>query len=112
MSTTGSTTGDGAEPYDPTESDQDTAGVMGVSSQIVGETGPGGQVGTTGLRDVSPLSRTGAEAVAPEQSRGGVEVNPDPPSLPVAGYPSKNPLSGKRRYTQGATYRGQHPERG
>lgn len=66
------------------------AGDMGVSSERVGPTGPG-QVGTDGVRDVTPAEPP-AEA-PPEQSTGGPETNPDPGIPPKAGYPSKDPRS-------------------
>ncbi|MDO9457289.1 hypothetical protein [Nocardioides sp.] len=85
----------GPDDYDLTESDQDTEGDMGVSSERVGPTGPG-QVGTTGLRDVSPAPDSDgdddAEAL-PEQSAGGPEANPDPPIPPKSGYSSSDPRS-------------------
>ncbi|QDH11065.1 hypothetical protein FE634_21955 [Nocardioides dongxiaopingii] len=81
-----------AEKYDPTESDQDTAGSMGVSSEREGPTGPG-QHGTTGTRDVGPARRDPDDDVPPEQSAGGPETNPDPPVPPVAGYSSVDPRS-------------------
>ena len=78
MSTDGTDGTDGTdEPYDITESDQDTDGDMGVSSEREGPTGPG-QFGTTGVRDVSPLERDPDAEVPPEQSAGGPEDNPDP----------------------------------
>ncbi|WP_148613852.1 hypothetical protein [Nocardioides rubriscoriae] len=80
------------DPYDLTESDQDTDGSMGVSSETVGPTGPG-QVGTTGTRDVGPAHRDPDEDVAPEQSAGGVETNPDPAGPPKSGYSSSDPRS-------------------
>ncbi|CAN5421032.1 hypothetical protein BH11ACT8_BH11ACT8_14400 [soil metagenome] len=83
---------DETEKYDPTESDQDTAGDMGVSSETEGPTGPG-QYGTTGVRDVSPLDRDPDAEVPPEQSSGGVETNPDPPIPPKSGYSSADPRS-------------------
>lgn len=76
--------------YDPTESDQDTAGEMGVSSEREGPTGPG-QYGTTGVRDTS-LIVSDADT-PPEQSAGGEEVHPDPPIPPVSGYSSQDPRS-------------------
>ena len=39
-------------------------------------------------------------AVRPEQSRGGVETNPDPVES-KAGYPSRNPRSKERPYRPG-----------
>lgn len=68
------------------------AGGMGVSSEREGQTGPG-QYGTDGVRDVSPSDREPDADVSPEQAAGGVEVNPDSPIPPVAGYPPENPLS-------------------
>lgn len=67
----------GPDDYDLTESDQDTAGDMGVSSEREGPTGPG-QHGTSGVRDVSPLERDPDADVPPEQAAGGPETNPDP----------------------------------
>ncbi len=65
------------------------AGDMGVSSERVGDTGPG-QVSTDGVRDTSaeePESDTPAE-----QSAGGDE--PQPQGIePKAGYPSTDPRS-------------------
>lgn len=81
----------GPDDYDLTESDQDTAGGMGVSSETEGPTGPG-QHGTTGLRDVSPADGLDDDA-PPEQSVGGPETNPDPPIPPVAGWSSDDPRS-------------------
>lgn len=66
-------------------------GDMGVSSERVGPTGPG-QVGSSGVRDVTPVEP--ADDAPPEQSAGGPEVHPDPPVPPVAGYSSKDPRSG------------------
>lgn len=82
--------------HDITESDQDTTGDMGVSSEREGPTGPG-QHGTTGVRDTSPAAvDTDADAeVPPEQSAGGTaaDINPDPPIPPVSGYSSSDPRS-------------------
>ena len=75
-----------------TDSDQDTDGDMGVSSERVGPTGPG-QVGTSGTRDVGPADRAPDADVPPEQAPGGPEKNPDPPIPPVAGYSSSDPRS-------------------
>lgn len=75
---------------------------MGVSSERVGPTGPG-QVGRTGLRDTS---RSTAEALVPmaerrpEQSPGGVEVNPDPIALPKAGFPQQHPRAKERPFSR------------
>lgn len=70
--------GDGTdEPYDVTESDQDTSGGMGVSSEREGHTGPG-QYGTSGVRDTGPIGCDPDAEAAPEQSAGGPETNPDP----------------------------------
>lgn len=65
-------------------------GDMGVSSERVGPTGPG-QVGSHGVRDVSPGEP--ASDAPPEQSAGGAETNPDGLE-PKAGYSSKDPRSG------------------
>lgn len=93
-----------AEPGDHdllglTESDQDTAGDMGVSSERVGPVGPG-QVGTTGLRPVGPGTGVSG-AAAPEQTRGGPEVQPADPSPPKAGYPRLDPRHKEHPYRQG-----------
>ncbi len=85
------------EPYDPTASDQDTSGDMGVSSEREGPTGPG-QHGTTGLRDVSPAERDPDAPVPPEQSAGGEEVHPDPPVAPKSGYNSQDPRADEHPY--------------
>ncbi|WP_309650638.1 hypothetical protein [Nocardioides sp.] len=95
MSGTG-TTDDRGDDYDVTESDQDTAGDMGVSSEREGPTGPG-QQGTTGVRDTSPAA-PGADdgaKIPPEQSAAGSEpdVHPDPPIPPVSGWSSSDPRS-------------------
>jgi hypothetical protein len=93
----------GGEPegFDITESDQDTRGEMGVSS----ERGPehdlrGGDSGS-GVRDVSPLERDPDADVPPEQAAGGVEVHPDPPVPPKAGYNSHDPRSKDHPYSAG-----------
>jgi hypothetical protein len=65
-------------------------GEMGVSSELVGSTGPG-QVGSSGVRDVTPADPP-ADA-PPEQSTGGPETNPEPPVPPKSGYSSKDPRS-------------------
>lgn len=70
---------------------------MGVSSERVGPSGPG-QVGRTGLRDTSRLAAQKSTEHRPEQSSGGVEVNPDPISLPKAGYPKQHPRSKERPF--------------
>lgn len=89
-----------AHEQDPgPEATVETRSGMGVSSERVGPTGPA-QVGSDGLRDVSPHDESEAGA-APEQSRGGVEVNPDPPIPPVAGYPSPNPAAKDHPYDTG-----------
>lgn len=82
----------GPEGYDITESDQDTSGDMGVSSETEGPTGPG-QHGTSGVRDVSPEERDPDADVPPEQAAGGPETNPDPPIPPKSGYSSIDPRS-------------------
>lgn len=80
-----------ADTYDLTESDQDTSGDMGVSSEREGPTGPG-QHGTTGVRDVSPLERDPDAEVLPEQAAGGPEKNPEG-IAPKGGYPDDDPRS-------------------
>lgn len=80
------------DPLGLTDSDQDTAGGMGVSSEREGPTGPG-QHGTSGVRPVGPADRDSDAEVPPEQAAGGEEVNPDPPIPPVAGYSSSDPRS-------------------
>lgn len=82
---------------DITDSDQDTSGDMGVSSEREGPTGPG-QFGTSGTRDVSPQERDPDADVPPEQAAGGVEVNPDPPIAPKSGYNSRDPRSADHPY--------------
>lgn len=88
------------DPLGLTDSDQDTAGDMGVSSERVGPVGPG-QVGTTGLRPVGPGARVSGAAAPPEQSRGGPEVQPADPSPPKAGYPRLDPRHKEHPYRQG-----------
>lgn len=85
-----------SEPTDPTDQRSGREG-MGVSSERVGPTGPG-QVGRTGLRDTSRDRPGTAPEPRPEQSAGGVEVNPDPISLPKAGYPKQHPRSKERPF--------------
>lgn len=86
------------DDHDITESDQDTAGDMGVSSEREGPTGPG-QHGTTGTRDTSPAApgAPGADDadVPPEQSATSTDpdVHPDPPIPPVSGWSSSDPRS-------------------
>lgn len=82
---------DPAADYDLTESDQDTSGDMGVSSEREGPTGPG-QHGTTGVRDVSPDERDPEAEIPPEQAVGGEETNPEG-IVPKAGYPRLDPRS-------------------
>ena len=79
------------DDYDLTDSDQETAGDMGVSSEREGPTGPG-QHATTGVRDVSPVERDEDEDVPPEQAPGAAEENPEG-ITPKAGYSSKDPRS-------------------
>ena len=79
------------EPYDVTESDQDTAGDMGVSSEREGPTGPD-QHGVTGVRDTSEGRHTPDPDAPPEQSTGNPEPTPDGLD-PKAGYSSKDPRS-------------------
>lgn len=82
------------DDHDLTESDQDTAGDMGVSSEREGPTGPG-QHGTTGVRDTSPVADEAEAEVPPEQSAGGTEPDPHPdaPVPPVSGWSSSDPRS-------------------
>lgn len=68
------------------------AGEMGVSSERVGDAGPG-QSATDGVRDTSPHEREPGEDVPPEQTVGGEEDNPVGIE-PKAGYSSKDPRSG------------------
>lgn len=82
---------DPAEPRDLIDSDQDTAGGMGVSSERVGPTGPG-QVGTTGTRDVGPADDVEHDDVPPEQRPGGEEPNSESPP-PKSGYSATDPRS-------------------
>lgn len=85
--------GPGDDAYDPTESDKDTEGGMGVSSERVGHTGPG-QYATTGLNDTrGPRADPEPDGdTPPEQSPGNVEHNPEGLE-PKAGYPSLDPRS-------------------
>lgn len=70
---------------------QGAAGDMGVSSERLGDVGPG-EDATDGLRDTSPHEREPGEDVPPEQSTGNPE--PQPEGLdPKAGYSSKDPRS-------------------
>ena len=75
----------------------DGDGGMGGSSATRGHTGPG-QFGTHGTRDVGPEHRDPDAEVPPEQSAGGVEVNPDPPIAPKAGYNSHDPRAAEHPY--------------
>jgi hypothetical protein len=78
------------------DSHHDASGDMGVSSEREGPTGPGGQVGTDGVRDVTspePDPEVDADDVPPEQRPGAVETNPEG-IPPKAGYSSKDPRSG------------------
>ncbi len=79
------------DEYDVTESDQETSGDMGVSSEREGPTGPG-QHGTSGVRDVSPAERDPDDDVPPEQAPGATEENPEG-IVPKAGYSSTDPRS-------------------
>ncbi len=98
MSTPESTPASPSERYDPTESDQDTSGDMGVSSETEGPTGPG-QHGSTGVRDVGPPDPDAPGTdVPPEQAAGGEEINPDPPIPPKSGYNSLDPRSDDHPY--------------
>lgn len=80
-----------ADEYDLTESDQDTAGSMGVSSEREGPTGPG-QHGTSGVRPVGPPAEGELADAPPEQSPGGPETN-SYGLPPKAGYSSTDPRS-------------------
>jgi hypothetical protein len=64
-------------------------GEMGVSSERVGPTGPG-QEATEGVRNVAAPEGDPGEDVAPEQSPGNREDNPDG-IPPKAGYSDKDP---------------------
>ena len=66
------------------------AGGMGVSSERVGDTGPG-QVSTDGTRDTS-VDRPDDEDAPPEQSPGNAEDNPEG-LAPKAGHPALDPRS-------------------
>jgi hypothetical protein len=79
------------DALDLTDSDIDTAGGMGVSSEREGPTGPG-QHGTSGVREVGPAEPVSADDVAPEQSSGGPETNPAAMGRKSA-YPSADPRS-------------------
>lgn len=74
---------------DVTDSDQNTEGSMGVSSEREGPTGPG-QFGTTGVRPTGVEGAPDDEAdVPPEQRPGQVEENPDglpPKQAPPEGH--------------------------
>jgi len=70
------------------------AGGMGVSSERVGQTGPG-QVSTDGVRDTSLDQGSGEredDDAPPEESPGHPEENPEG-IAPKAGYPSQDPRS-------------------
>jgi hypothetical protein len=79
------------KPRDVRDSQHDTGGDMGVSSERVGHTGPG-QQGTTGIRDTSEDERDPEADVPPEQTPGQVEPNPEGLE-PKAGYSSVDPRS-------------------
>lgn len=79
------------DDHDLQDSDQDTTGDMGVSSEREGHAGPG-QHGTTGVRDTSPATPDPDADAPPEQSAGGDE--PQPEGLrPKAGYSRQDPRS-------------------
>ncbi len=82
---------DPTEPRDIQDSHHDAAGDMGVSSEREGHTGPGGQHGTDGVRDVTP-ERPSDEDSPPEQRPGATEENPDG-LPPKAGYSKTDPRS-------------------
>ena len=71
------------------------AGGMGVSSERVGQTGPG-QVSTDGVTDTSAVAAE--EDAPPEQAPGGDEARADEGLPPVAGYPSLDPRSADKPY--------------
>lgn len=81
----------GNDEYDVTESDQDLAGDIGVSSGRPGHAGPG-QHAPTGIRDTSEAAAEPDAETPPEQSPGGEETNPEGLE-PKAGYPSVDPRS-------------------
>lgn len=68
----------------------ETSGDMGVSSQRIGDVG-GGRSAPSGTRDTSPVR---SETPAHRER----DVQPDYPSLPVAGYPKIDPRSKLHRY--------------
>jgi len=68
----------------------ETSGDMGVSSQRIGDVG-GGRLAPSGTRDTSPARPDGRE-------QREHDVQPDYPSLPVAGYPKLDPRSKLHRY--------------
>jgi hypothetical protein len=74
----------------------DASGGIGVSSEREGPTGPG-QVGTDGVRDVSPHERVPDDETEPEQAVGAEEDNPEGLE-PKAGYPSLDPRSKRKPY--------------
>ena len=81
-----------ADTYDLTESDQDTSGDMGVSSEREGPTGPG-QHGTTGVRDVGPARRaTPTPRSCPSSPPAAPRPTPTA-SPPRAGYSDDDPRS-------------------
>ena len=82
---------DFGKPRDIRDSQHDTEGDMGVSSERVCPTGPG-QTGTDGIRDTSELVRDPDADVPPEQTTGQHEDNPEGLE-PKAGYSSVDPRS-------------------
>lgn len=78
-----------AEPRDIRDSHHDAEGDMGVSSERTGPTGSG-QHGTDGTKDTSRIERDPDADVAPEQTTGLHEDNPEGLE-PKAGYPSADP---------------------
>ena len=80
-----------AEPRDVRDSQHDTEGDMGVSSERTGPTGPG-QHGTDGVRDISEVERDPDEDTPLEQSPGNPEINSDTTD-PKSGYSSVDPRS-------------------
>ncbi len=92
------------EKFDPTQDQREStpnssgpegaAGEMGVSSERVGDAGPG-QRRTDGLRDTSELPTPNDGP--PEQQAGGEEPQPEGIE-PVAGYPPRDPRHDDKSY--------------
>jgi hypothetical protein len=81
------------DQHDPSVSGTsgETSGDMGVSSQRIGDVG-GGRLAPSGTRDTALVRAADAPA---HRER---DVQPDYPSLPVAGYPKIDPRSKLHRY--------------